>query len=293
MEFQLELPQKLFTPHEIVVLMKYGEKLKSDGKVTFDYKKIDEQEINKDIIARRGFLERQKIFLELFINKTWEKYKILNEKWGELYAILNKANEEEIQILSKILKLKSASKEDIIPELINNSKNLFEFFDNDISYVDILSKIKRKLKLDKKITEVDKIEKAIAAKILEEALSKMTAEQKNELEKELMKIAEKESNDSKYKVGSVFAALTAAQASGFGVYLLATTSLGFLSGAIGITLPFATYTALTSAISVIIGPAGWISGGLYALWRLNDTDYKKIIPAVIYMGWLREKYSEL
>ncbi len=54
------------------------------------------------------------------------------------------------------------------------------------------------------------------------------------------------------------AALGLAQASGFGVYLASTTSLGFVTHAVGITLPFAMYTGLSSTIAFLIGPAGWL-----------------------------------
>lgn len=88
------------------------------------------------------------------------------------------------------------------------------------------------------------------------------------------------------------ATLATANLSGFGVYLLATTSLSALSGLIGITFSFATYTALTSTIAFVTGPAGWIGLGIYAIWQFTDVDYKKLIPSIIYIHWLREKYIE-
>ena len=112
---------------------------------------------------------------------------------------------------------------------------------------------------------------------------------KTKFEKEIIDIAKKEKGIT-YKAGSVFALLTAAQVSGFGVYLLASTTLSTLSGIIGVTLPFAAYSSLSSAIAVIIGPVGWIGAGLFTLWKINDVNYNKIIPAVIYISWLREKY---
>ncbi|WP_133532128.1 YaaW family protein [Flavobacterium dankookense] len=222
---------------------------------------------------------------------AWGKYKKYKKDWGDLYLILCQCNNEEIETLSKILKLKSVSKENIIPELISNSKNLLEFFDDHPSYNDILYKIKVKLKLDTKTIEISQIEKSIAIKFLEQALSRMTEEQKIKFEKEIIEIVNIEGG-LKYKVGTVFTTLTAAQISGFGVYLLASSSLSFITGAIGLTLPFAAYTALSSAISVIIGPVGWIGAGLFTLWKINDVNFSKIIPSVIYISWLREKYSK-
>jgi len=62
---------------------------------------------------------------------------------------------------------------------------------------------------------------------------------------------------------TTFALLGVAQASGFGVYLASTTALGFLTHAVGVTLPFAVYTGMTSTIAFLIGPVGWLTAGLW------------------------------
>ena len=59
-------------------------------------------------------------------------------------------------------------------------------------------------------------------------------------------------------------ALGAAQLSGFGIYIAASTVLSAATGLIGVALPFAAYTTLSSAISVAIGPAGWAALGALA-----------------------------
>jgi hypothetical protein len=58
-------------------------------------------------------------------------------------------------------------------------------------------------------------------------------------------------------------AFGAAQASGFGIYLGATTALGFLSQAVGVTLPFAVYTGMSSTIAFLIGPVGFLAAGAW------------------------------
>lgn len=77
--------------------------------------------------------------------------------------------------------------------------------------------------------------------------------------------------------------------SGFGIYLLASTTLGTLTGVIGITLPFVVYTTMSSAIAVIIGPVGWIGAGLFTLWQLTSPSYKRVIPAILYICALRAR----
>jgi uncharacterized protein YaaW (UPF0174 family) len=287
--FDIKLPNSLFFSEYLKIIKKFG----------YWFSALENGDLQPLTPGQYYFLGREyatsisdyELRKVIKYKLAWEKYKKYKKDWGDLYLILCHCNNEEIETLCKILKLKSTSKENIIPELISNSKNLLEFFDDNPSYNDILYKIKIKLKLDKKIVEINQIEKAIAIKFLEKALSKMTEEQKTKFEKEIIEIANKEGG-LKFKVGTVFTALTAAQVSGFGVYLLASSSLSFLTGAIGLTLPFAAYTTLSSAISIIIGPVGWIGAGLLALWKFNDTNYNKIIPTMIYISWLREKYSE-
>lgn len=83
---------------------------------------------------------------------------------------------------------------------------------------------------------------------------------------------------------TALAALGAAQASGFGVYLAATTALGFATHAVGVTLPFAVYTGMTSTIAFLIGPAGFLAAGLWGTWKLTGPNWKRLIPAILYVA---------
>lgn len=82
---------------------------------------------------------------------------------------------------------------------------------------------------------------------------------------------------------STIAALGTAQLSGFGVYMGATTALGFVTNAIGVTLPFAVYTGLSSSIAFAIGPAGWLTASIWTVWKITGPKWKKIIPGLIYI----------
>ena len=125
---------------------------------------------------------------------------------------------------------------------------------------------------------------------METVWEKMTPEQREQMEESLRETAKEFGKGIEFASGaSIFAALTAAQLSGFGVYLLATTTLGSLSGVIGVTLPFALYTTMTSTIATIIGPVGWLGAGLFTVWKLTGTNYKKLIPAVVYICALRAR----
>ncbi|MCQ3950736.1 MAG: hypothetical protein DPW14_13090 [Planctomycetes bacterium] len=88
---------------------------------------------------------------------------------------------------------------------------------------------------------------------------------------------------------TTFGALGVAQASGFGIYMASTTALGFLTHAVGITLPFVAYTALSSTIAFVIGPAGWLGAAAWVGWKLTATDWQKLIPALLYVEMVNNR----
>ena len=85
-------------------------------------------------------------------------------------------------------------------------------------------------------------------------------------------------------------ALGLANLAGFGLYQTATTALAFVTQGVGISLPFAAYTGLTSTIAVVLGPVGWFSVAFWAYWRFTSTEWGKLTPAIIYL--IQAKESE-
>lgn len=81
--------------------------------------------------------------------------------------------------------------------------------------------------------------------------------------------------------------MAAAKASGFGVYLMASTVLGGLTSALGITLPFAVYMGMSQMIALAIGPIGWLAllGGL--AFSLNQPNWQRLTLAVVYVAVIR------
>ena len=91
--------------------------------------------------------------------------------------------------------------------------------------------------------------------------------------------------------GGVLAALAAAQLSGFGVYLAASTAVGAITGILGIALPFPFYVGMAKAIAVIIGPIGWAALGIAAFYKLGSPNMKKLLPAVLFIAAERNSPS--
>jgi uncharacterized protein YaaW (UPF0174 family) len=86
-------------------------------------------------------------------------------------------------------------------------------------------------------------------------------------------------------------ALTAAQASGFGIYLGATTALGFVSHGIGVTLPFIVYTGMTSTIAFLIGPPGFLAAGAWLGWTATGPEWARILRALFHIIRTRSKHE--
>ena len=99
------------------------------------------------------------------------------------------------------------------------------------------------------------IEIRIARKVLRTVWDKMTPAQQREMEKQLQDVAHQlDASVAHLTQGSgLVALLLAGKLSGFGVYLLASTSLGTVTGVLGFTLPFAVYTTMSSTITVLLG----------------------------------------
>jgi len=134
--------------------------------------------------------------------------------------------------------------------------------------------------------DVTTVETAIVTKVWNDALAKMMPEQLAKIRTRLEELA---SNYGK-SLGmefSGFAALSAAQLSGFGVYLLGSTLLGSINGMLGLGLSFGAFTGLSSLISTVIGPVGWAALGLATIVKLGSPNYKKILPVVLLIATSR------
>ncbi len=208
-----------------------------------------------------------------------------------LKALLRGSTKTEIEALGKILGTQDFSPKGIVEALRWNASTIFGYVFTSPSYKDIVRQVADKLRVKYSSYNGEReIETEIAKKVMKTVWEKMTPSQRNQMEREWRKTAQEfDKTGSLAGTASIFGALTAAQLSGFSIYLLATTSLGAISGAIGVALPFAAYTMMTSAIAVIIGPVGWLGAGLFAVWKLTGPNYKKLIPAILCICALRSK----
>lgn len=132
--------------------------------------------------------------------------------------------------------------------------------------------------------ETQEIEAAVVTKLFQNMLEHLSPEQRQKLVMEMQRDNDDPCLENLLLSGSV---MTVAKMSGFGVYLLASTVLGGLTNALGITLPFAIYMGMSQTIALVLGPVGWaaLAGGI--LFTLNQPNWNRLTLAVVYVSMLR------
>jgi hypothetical protein len=90
-------------------------------------------------------------------------------------------------------------------------------------------------------------------------------------------------------IGGLAGMLAAGNVSGIGVYLLASSALSTTSTFFGISLPFAIYKSVSTAINLALGPVGWIALGVFACLKLSGPNYRKLLPLAFYVALLRQE----
>ncbi len=281
-KYMLDIPLNHFNEYEIADIQKKG----------YWYNALSTGSLKPITKQQKKFVNVMNGKVEVIggTGASWIKYCLVKKNWQELYHLLKKINDEEREILASILKTDSIKVDDIISKLSSSSQNLNGLMGSITSYNKILNKVSKKLKLKEYLGSDKDLERQLTQHLFKEVLSKMDDTEKEKLELKLRE--EARLNNKLIAPGTIILSLSAVNLTGFSVYLMATTTLGALSSIIGVTLPFVFYTTLTSSIAFITGPVGWIGAGAYALWKYTDADYKKLIPSVVYIHLLREKYSE-
>ena len=199
-----------------------------------------------------------------------------------IHGLLDKATPKERRALAEILEAESPRPEHIVEAFRWNCQSIFGYLaGSEPSYAQIVQQVAEKLDINPVGATVEELEVEIARKVLETAWNKMTPEQREEMEAELRRAAQEfDKSGELTESASIFAALTGSQLSRFGVYLLSSTTLGTLKDVVGVTLTLPL---------IVMGPVGWIGAGMFAIWKLTGANYKRLIPAILYVSALRAK----
>ncbi|MGD1858235.1 MAG: hypothetical protein ACFB2W_28700 [Leptolyngbyaceae cyanobacterium] len=133
------------------------------------------------------------------------------------------------------------------------------------------------------------IETAVVAEVFQNMWDRLSLEQREQVVLEI----QRNSDDPRVEELLLTAGtMAAAKASGFGIYLMASTVLGGLTQTLGITLPFVAYMGISRAIALVLGPVGWLAllGGV--AFTTNQPNWNRLTLAVVYISAIRHDPNE-
>ena len=188
-------------------------------------------------------------------------------------SLLTLLNEEQKKSFVILLNKKNLVGLDLVKELNKLLSSFRGWFSSEKTYKHLLEEIcsKRNLEIGRNFS-VSQLEELILENKFKTYINNLGEEERKKFQEELKTFASKNGIDaSQIKSLTTIGTLAGANFAGFGLYVMASTVVGGITSAIGLTLPFAVYTGMSSVLSVITGPVGWIAGlGYLAYTFRND-----------------------
>ncbi|RZJ34737.1 MAG: hypothetical protein EOO51_08395 [Flavobacterium sp.] len=178
--------------------------------------------------------------------------------------LLQKLTPEELSALHKILESKSNEVNPIMEKLGKVLLPANGLWQTPLKYSHILDKIAKynNIQLDSGNGELANEQQLFLA-MFQKEFNKMSDEEKAAWTKDL---EIRGLNRNQIASLTALGTIGAAQASGFGIYMIASSTVGAIASLFQITLPFAFYTGMSTVLSVVIGPIGFLVLG-YAFYR--------------------------
>jgi len=131
-------------------------------------------------------------------------------------------------------------------------------------------------------------ENKILIHVLEKTYNNMASDQKKIFDARVREVANQFGVSSAKSLAGGAGLLVLGNLGGFATYTLMTSVLSTLSfGALG----FGAYTAASSLLGFVLGPAGWIAMGGAAIHAIGKPELKKIIPLVINVAAVRQRIN--
>lgn len=130
------------------------------------------------------------------------------------------------------------------------------------------------------------MELALQRRAFETVVQQMPAEERSRF---LTQLAAKTREPGLGREVAIGGGIVVANLSGFGLYLASSTALGAITSAIGIALPFAVYTGMSSTLAVLIGPVGWFALGTWVVHKLGKADPNKVIAGTLLIANVRQR----
>jgi hypothetical protein len=130
------------------------------------------------------------------------------------------------------------------------------------------------------------IERELIRKSFAQTVQGPPESQVQDLEAELRAIGDRHRKDYR-ALGASSVAVASGNAAGFGTYLMASTIAGVITNAVGVSLPFAFYTSMSSTLAVLLGPIGITFLGAWGLHKLSEVNFKKTVESTLLIAWIR------
>ena len=129
---------------------------------------------------------------------------------------------------------------------------------------------------------IELIEQNLLQKVLRDSLDRMSAEDLEELAREL------NIKPTVFTPDAVWLAMQVGiRSGGFAPYVFATTVLSATAKLFGLVLPFIAYTTLTRTMAIVAGPIGWVISTLWFAVSIGGPAYRVVGPATIVIACLR------
>ena len=129
------------------------------------------------------------------------------------------------------------------------------FLQEGIKYSELIDYLATKKGINLKENFKAKREKELFLKLFQQGYERKTDQEKKEFQEQLIK---KGMSPAEASSVASLSTIAVAQLSGFGVYMLASSTVSAVAGFFGATLSFGFYTTMSSVISYAIGPVGII-----------------------------------
>lgn len=187
-------------------------------------------------------------------------------------SLLTLLNEEQKKSFVVLLNKKTFLGLDLVKEINKLLSSFRGLFISEKNYKQLLLEIssKRNLVVGNDFS-VYQLEECILENKFKTFINNLGEEERRKFQEELKTFATKNGIDAnQIKSLTTIGTLASANFAGFGLYVMASTVVGGITSAIGLTLPFAVYTGMSSVLSVITGPIGWIAGLGYLSYTFRN-----------------------
>ena len=172
-------------------------------------------------------------------------------------------------------------------------------------YVDIVRAVAKKMGVHYDKLKVEEIEEKILCDIIDLAKKEIIKEKGIQEWEKIMEQTEvgiqQAINEGKIKAdeaaklkslsgAALFAALIGGKLAGFALFMVANQIFFAIARTLGLGIGVAVAGPIIGkTLAFLLGPAGWVLAGIAVIFSLGDTNWKKVIPAVVLVAVYRRK----